>query len=197
MQCVYTGSVYYDAELEKAGFLGENVTDSRVVVIKTHREMELREYDRAILIIRDPYDAIVSEYNWRVCGNHLGRAYSHVYNTTTWHEFVNKSAEYWHRVNSRWLNDFQGVVQIVFYDDMVSDLATSLRTILAFLDVPETRVYCALRSPNGSFKRKSTNVVSRELFTYTQRRTIDGYQESVYEFVTQQQARLRARMLQK
>ncbi|KAI0236542.1 hypothetical protein LSAT2_012910 [Lamellibrachia satsuma] len=79
---IYTGSVYHDVALEKAGFLGESVIDSRVIVIKTHRDVELLKYDRAILIIRDPYDAIVSEYNWRVCGNHIGRANSHVYNTS-------------------------------------------------------------------------------------------------------------------
>ena len=79
---IYTGSVYYDAALAEAGFYGGNVTDSRVVVIKTHRERRLHRYDRAILVIRDPYDAIVSEYNWRACGNHLDRVYRHVYNTS-------------------------------------------------------------------------------------------------------------------
>ncbi|KAK2180605.1 hypothetical protein NP493_436g02001 [Ridgeia piscesae] len=100
-----------------AGFYGENITDSRVVVIKTHRERELHKYDRAILVIRDPYDAIVSEYNWRVCGNHLDRVYRHVYNTS----------------------------------------------------VPDTRAYCALREPNGHFRRKETKTARRNLFTYAQR----------------------------
>ena len=85
---IYTGSVYYDAALAEAGFYGENVTDSRVVVIKTHRERGLRRYDRAILIIRDPYDAIVSEYNWRRCGNHLDRVYRHVYNTSEYSQSI-------------------------------------------------------------------------------------------------------------
>ncbi|KAK2180604.1 hypothetical protein NP493_436g02019 [Ridgeia piscesae] len=168
---IYTGSVYHDTALADAGFYGENITDSRVVVIKTHRERELQKYDRAILVIRDPYDAIVSEYNWRV-------------------------SEHWHRFNSKWLDEFQGPLHVVFYEDMVDNLAMSLRNIIAFLGVPGTRIYCALRSPNGNFWRKPANIASRYLFTRAQRTVIDGYQENVYEYVVQQQGRLRARMLE-
>ena len=79
---IYTGSVYNDSSLSKAGFAGENVADSRVVVILTHRETELLNYERAILIIRDPYDAILSQYNRRICDSHVELDQSHVYNTS-------------------------------------------------------------------------------------------------------------------
>ena len=55
---LYTGSIYCDNILHKAG-LGEclpNMTD-RVVVEKVH-EPNYDKYDRAVLLIRNPFDAI-------------------------------------------------------------------------------------------------------------------------------------------
>ncbi|KAI0222305.1 hypothetical protein LSAT2_026455, partial [Lamellibrachia satsuma] len=77
---------------------------------------------------------------------------------------------------------------------MKRNLATKLRSLLTFIDVPGTRVYCALRLDNGQFRRKLTNIVSRDLFTYAQRKTIDNYQVSVYWAIKQQQKRMRRRM---
>ena len=52
-------------------FPGEIYQDKRVIVIKTHRynKNEIYNYKRAILLIRNPFDAILAEYNREVKHN--------------------------------------------------------------------------------------------------------------------------------
>ena len=87
---IFTGSIYCDPGL-KVAFPGEFVASGNVIVIKTHQSdtVELPEdikqftgktnFDKAILIVRNPYDALVSEANrrWnskRSLNDHLGVA---------------------------------------------------------------------------------------------------------------------------
>ena len=73
---VCTGSIYCDSPLRSKGFVGEDVRDGSVLVVKTHTsdyqwkgvEVEKRYlddalYGSAILLIRNPFDALVSERN--------------------------------------------------------------------------------------------------------------------------------------
>ena len=73
---IFTGSVYCDAALRKY-FPGESVVSGSVLVVKTHRgdsralpkqlQIALGQemFDRAIVVVRDPYDALLSEANRR------------------------------------------------------------------------------------------------------------------------------------
>lgn len=87
---IFTGSIYCDPGL-KSVFPGESIVSGNVIVIKTHRSdsVELPDdvklftqktsYDKAIVIVRNPYDALVSEANRRwnskhSINNHLGVA---------------------------------------------------------------------------------------------------------------------------
>ena len=61
---LYTGSIYRDPGLLHSGhFPGEEYQDGRVVVVKTHGMLDSSEYQRAVLLIRNPFDAILAEYN--------------------------------------------------------------------------------------------------------------------------------------
>ena len=87
---IYTGSIYCDPDL-KAIYPGEKVASGSVLVVKTHRyttrelptdvqiAMGKKEYDRAILLIRNPYNSLLSEANrkWNTdtsVSNHVGLA---------------------------------------------------------------------------------------------------------------------------
>ena len=87
---VYTGSIYCD-QILKGTFSGESVASGNVIVVKTHhadtrelpKDVQLEtgktEYDKAIILVRNPFDALVSEANrrWnrnRRVNNHVGLA---------------------------------------------------------------------------------------------------------------------------
>lgn len=72
---ILTGSIYNDKVLKIMGFPGENIQNSSVLVVKTHDygRNETQKYQRAILILRNPKDALLAEFN-RLRGGHIGYA---------------------------------------------------------------------------------------------------------------------------
>lgn len=87
---VFTGSVYCD-QILKANFPGESVVSGNVIAVKTHHansrslpkdvQFTLRKevYDKAIVLVRNPFDALLSEANRRwnsnpTINNHIGLA---------------------------------------------------------------------------------------------------------------------------
>ena len=68
---IYTGSVYYDPDLALHGFPAEKVTNGSVVVVKTHLKPS-REFNKAVLLVRDMSDAVVADINRRMSGGHTG-----------------------------------------------------------------------------------------------------------------------------
>lgn len=86
----YTGSIYCDETL-KSVFPGEFVVSGNVITIKTHhadttalpKDIQLatgrKHYHKAIVLVRNPFDALISEANrrWnskRSLNNHVGLA---------------------------------------------------------------------------------------------------------------------------
>ena len=61
----YTGSVFHDGKLYRGGFKGEyeDYTDGKVIVTKAHTFRSERPLTDAIMLIRNPYDAFLSEFN--------------------------------------------------------------------------------------------------------------------------------------
>lgn len=87
---LYTGSVYCDETL-KAVFPGEYIVSSNVLIVKTHhpdtanlppemaQTLKQTSFDKAIVIVRNPFDALISEWNrrWNINSkyeSHLGIA---------------------------------------------------------------------------------------------------------------------------
>ena len=71
---ICTGSIYCDVPLRNSGFVGENIFDGSVLVVKTHTSdfqwrgvrVEKRNffegfYDAAIVLIRNPFNTFVAE----------------------------------------------------------------------------------------------------------------------------------------
>ena len=68
-----TGSIYCDLAMRHSGFIGESVTDSSVLVVKTHRLDTWMVMQPAVYIIRNPVRAIVSYWNFRSTPTHSHR----------------------------------------------------------------------------------------------------------------------------
>ena len=75
---IYTGSKYNgraDPELWQLGYYGEGIHNGSVIAVKTHGLVERRyRYRRAIVVIRNPYDAMFADFNRRATGSHTGVA---------------------------------------------------------------------------------------------------------------------------
>jgi len=75
---IYTGSIYRDESLVNAGFEGECLISRNVIAVKTHSTYEpgvtqriAMNFDAVIYIIRNLYDALVSEYSRRRTKSHI------------------------------------------------------------------------------------------------------------------------------
>ena len=91
---VCTGAIYCDMDLRAQGFVGEGVWGASVIAVKSHDSSSPWEgascesngrfcYGAAIMLVRNPYDAFVAEWNRQVTEHILkpGRAkhqHSHV-----------------------------------------------------------------------------------------------------------------------
>lgn len=74
-----TGSHYCDMSLRYGGFSGENIQSGTVIMVKTHGlptwtgDIQAKEdypiFHSAVVIIRNPFDAFVSEWNRRISNN--------------------------------------------------------------------------------------------------------------------------------
>ena len=77
MTGVFTGSQECDIVLKASGLLGEGVQSSNVLVVKTHNPSDLiemtpkRHFKAAVVLVRNPFDAILAEYHRMVLWSHI------------------------------------------------------------------------------------------------------------------------------
>ena len=120
-----TGSIYKEDELKEHGFPGEGLMDSSVIVVKTHsvgrtagpdslheqylnaeNGHQTKQFDKAILLIRNPCEAIFSDFN-RMKGGHTGHAELDDFKSEKWQEFFYTAVREWKRFNSVWIKLFE------------------------------------------------------------------------------------------
>ena len=107
--------------------------DSSVIVVKTHsvgrtagpgsaHEQYLnaenghptRQFDKAILLIRNPWEAIFSDFN-RMKGGHTGHAELDDFKSEKWQEFFYTAVREWKRFNSVWIKRFERYVLVSLF----------------------------------------------------------------------------------
>ncbi|XP_045770228.1 WSCD family member AAEL009094 [Maniola jurtina] len=161
---IMTGSIYMDYGLRMHGFPAENVTDGSVLVVKTHEAppLEPDKFKSAILLIRNPRDAILADFN-RLHKGHIGTApksafkrKSHEQKKSEWSTYVFSQLSVWESLHHQWLSKFLGPIHVVFYELLVRDTRNTLLGILSFLNhtVSEEDMSCAVANREGIYKRK-------------------------------------------
>ncbi|CAH0713986.1 unnamed protein product, partial [Brenthis ino] len=159
---IVTGSIYMDYGLRNHGFPAENVTDGSVLVVKTHEAppLEPDKFKSAILLIRNPRDAILADFN-RLHKGHIGTApksafkHSQKLKNVDWPTYVTNQLTMWESLHRLWLHKFLGPIHIVFYEMLVRDTRETLRGILNFLNytVSEEDMNCAIENREGIYRR--------------------------------------------
>ncbi|XP_053313157.1 WSC domain-containing protein 1 [Spea bombifrons] len=179
----YTGSYYFDGTLYNKGFKGEkdHWRSGRTICVKSHEsgKREIEMYDSAILLIRNPYKALMAEFN-RKCAGHLGYATERHWKSKEWPEFVNSYASWWASHALDWLQYGKRLL-VVHYEDLKKDIIGKLREMVDFLGLPtnDDRLLCVENNKDGNFKRVGSSQTNLEPFTWEMKDLINGYIRTV------------------
>ena len=187
---ILTGSVYKDYALLKNGFPAESITNGSVIVVKTHEfgSDALSSFDRAILLVRDPFASILAEFNRR-SGGHVGHASAEKYRRNGgkyWRSFVTSKAVEWRKMNLAWFEAFRakpGGLIAVSYEELTRDPAATLSNVLNFLGVKvsDASMRCAMARKEGIYKRgKHKELSAFPVFTRELTRAIKDEEDVVY-----------------
>jgi len=156
----YTGSVAEDKSLYNGGFQGEFEKPDlgTTVVVKAHRYV--KSGVGAILLIRNPYEAIMSEFNRKRGHGHTSHASVKEFHTDFWPTLVVKESGRWFNLYRQYIENRP--VQIVFFEELKSDLPQALSKIVGFIeeynnksinDAIEEKIDCVVADSQGEFKR--------------------------------------------
>ncbi|XP_064407357.1 WSCD family member CG9164-like [Halichondria panicea] len=184
---VCTGSVYMDRKLRESGFNGERMITGVVCVVKTHftdkavpwtnssGDISLRSfsgYGSAILIVRNPFDALVSEWTRKRSHSHTGATNPKYFSTNkNWDTFVRRESKQWSKYFRTWMvESHDHPTMLVRYEDLKVDLVSNVEKMLDFLSFPydHQELENHLTKDFTKFKRKH-NGVTVDHFTAEQK----------------------------
>jgi len=170
---LYTGSIFNDKTILRAGHHGEGreYKDGSTIMQKTHHRSiyieRYRQYDfkwredhvssfegRAVLVIRNPYKAILSYWNFFNTKSHTNVISEGSFESAKFRDFVFTGASRWFELLSDWLSMGKDVY-LIFYEDLIQDPVKEMRHLLHYLglEVDEGRLSCISRHLAGSFHR--------------------------------------------
>lgn len=173
----YTGSYYFDGSLYNKGFKGErdHWRSGRTICIKTHEsgKKEIESFDSSVLMIRNPYKALMAEFN-RKYGGHIGFASQAHWKGKEWPEFVKNYSPWWASHTLDWLN-YGKVVHVVHFENVKRDLFSQLKGMVQFLGlkVSEDRLLCVEGQKDGNFKRSGLRKLEYDPYTPEMRANIN------------------------
>ncbi|XP_048198715.1 WSC domain-containing protein 2 isoform X2 [Perognathus longimembris pacificus] len=174
-----TSSHFIVYQTQVQGFKGErdHWRSGRTICIKTHEsgQKEIEAFDAAILLIRNPYKALMAEFN-RKYGGHIGFAAHAHWKGKEWPEFVRNYAPWWATHTLDWLK-FGKRVLVVHFEDLKRDLFAQLGRMVRLLGAAarEDRLLCVESQKDGNFKRSGLRKLEFDPYTPDMRRTIAAY----------------------
>ena len=170
---------------------GESITDASVLAVKTHEHSPNSKFkfNKVILMVRDPFEALQAEFN-RQSGGHIGHASANSYKRQGgkhWKSFALNGAIKWENTNTYWFNSFPDpqTRHVMFYDDLVRDTQHELEKVLDFLnvDITKSQMRCAIRNKEGLYHRSKKKVVGVDLFDAKMQQSINDIKDRVYKLL--------------
>ncbi|XP_070537431.1 sialate:O-sulfotransferase 1-like [Ptychodera flava] len=162
----YTGSVYRSAILYANGFIGEyeDYTLGTTLTVKLHGNY-LKGCQSAILLIRDPYKALIAEFNRRMAGK-TRTASTSDFDSKEWYKYLTKKAPSWEKHALHWLS-IEKPLLVVDYLNLKENTLDELVKITEFLNtgMTDARRQCVFKNVSGSFHRKGQESVPDDPFT--------------------------------
>ena len=121
------------------GFQGEGVTDGRVLAVKTHFPERLGherfKCGRVIILVRNPFDAIVSYFNMVLTQTHTKsiKRSEFVKYEEIWREFVKEEIECWKEFYRQWLAVEETPKLVLRYEDLVQNRREAVGKMVDFM----------------------------------------------------------------
>ncbi|CAG2206738.1 unnamed protein product [Mytilus edulis] len=165
---IATGSIYCSDTIKK-DFIGECSVSSNVAVIKTHvgwaNTVRMR-YKKSVLLIRNPYDAIIAEFN-RVFANKTTSATEQQF-TEKFEPFALKKIDKWKKFYNSWMK-FSGQKYILIYEKMKKDPVSEIGKLLDFLNISKQirTVPCMQQNMDGRYRRHHSYINFNPKMFYT------------------------------
>ncbi|XP_071817988.1 sialate:O-sulfotransferase 1-like [Apostichopus japonicus] len=158
---IYTGSIYHGVgtgDDDNAIFRASEVCSKTTLVVKAHSpNVKQCDIDGAIMLVRNPYGAILAEFN-RQISDKTSNAPISAFKSEAWKNFTIRASSRW----SKQIGTHLKIIphrMILYYEHLVQDTNFELHRMLEFLKVTpdENRIRCLLENATGSFKRKHRN----------------------------------------
>ena len=129
---------HLNQQLIDAGMVGEGVSDERVWIVKTHYPERLGRVKfnakRAIVLVRNPFDAIVSYFNMVITQSHTHSLLEDEYvkYADIWESFVYDETQIWKAFYDQWAM-VQTPTLLVRYEDLVLRREKTMTMVAEFL----------------------------------------------------------------
>ncbi|XP_077869868.1 sialate:O-sulfotransferase 2-like [Saccoglossus kowalevskii] len=171
---VYTGAYSYDNDLYLGGFTGETeyYKRGRTLVIKDHRFRD--EYKSAILLIRNPYDAVITLYHYHKM-KHTGKIPLREFrNNAEWEDFAMEHFKKWINMMYEWISSNKPLL-VVHYEDLKNDTVHEVKRMLEFLNTTlvSERLQCLEMDIEGNFHRHKEETFDFDPYTADMHTVID------------------------
>lgn len=136
-------------DLLEGGFGGEGLANERVQVVKTHFPERFGTHKftpaKAIMIVRNPLDAMVSLFNMLTTSSHTFSIADEDFKkySEEWDTFVKNEASVWSDYHKFWMSS-SIPVHVIKFEDLLTDPEPVLESLLSFVldskDLSGTRV---------------------------------------------------------
>ena len=192
---IYTLSIYCDRKLEASGFpkecwasgkspvrfdFGVATKTHYPLLDKKHITMNILKPRGAIVVIRSPFDSILSDFQrFLNGGEHTAAVRANVFKTERWKSWVMTATSRWNKGANAHRNNDIGADRtlVVYYEELKRNLPQELGRIFSFLrnemgmdSLPSAQdaVICALLSSQGNNHRKKKQGFSNPYHLYPQ-----------------------------
>ena len=107
-------------------------------------------------MVRNPYRAIISYWNYKKTSSQTGFAKKNTYDTQEFRNFVFSCIYKWFELIDDWVK-FGKELYFVFYEELKENPVEEIKKVLLFLglDVDEDRLACLSDYLTGSFNRSN------------------------------------------
>ncbi len=141
------------------------------------------KYDRVVVLVRDPFDALLAEFNRQHSQNQTGFASDEKFEQH-WNTYLAKTIEFWKGFHTFFKAEYKShQVMFVSYEKLTKNLIEELKNVLAFLgySLPKNVADCVKVNREGLFHRVKPVVDQMKYFNAEQKVVLTATRDDVYK----------------